>query len=160
MAQGKAAAGFRLGVAGCAFEELQPCSVIVLVVNIVSVFSGEREGHSPVAADRYGPTAFAVALELMQSQAPKRHVFRSDCRLQLRQDEAKPLGLFWSDARLSTRQKEPLQPLMLEAPDYLRSVTSRVTHIKTPNVKAVRPDAAGGRSEPAPGWAASRLRHP
>ena len=28
------------------------------------------------------------------------------------------------------------------------------------NVKAVRPDAAGGRSEPAPGWAALRLRHP
>jgi hypothetical protein len=33
MAQGKAAAGFRLGVAGCAFEVLQPCSVIGLVVN-------------------------------------------------------------------------------------------------------------------------------
>ena len=28
------------------------------------------------------------------------------------------------------------------------------------NVKAVRPDAAGGRSEPAMGWAASRLWHP
>jgi hypothetical protein len=114
VAQGKAAAGFRQGVVGYTFEELQPCSVIVLVVNIISVFTGEREGNSPVAADRYGPTAFAVALKLMQSQSRKRHVIRSDCRLQLRQDEAKPLGLFWSDARLSTRQKEPLNPLCLK----------------------------------------------
>jgi len=133
MAQDKAAAGFRQGVAGYAFEELQPCLVIVLVINISSVFSGEREGNSPVATDRHGPTAFAVALQLMQSQSRKRHVFRSDCRLQLRQDEAKPLGLFWSDARFRTRQEEPLQPLMLEAPDHLPSVTLRVTHIKTPN---------------------------
>ena len=29
-----------------------------------------------------------------------------------------------------------------------------------PNELAVRLDAAGGRSEPAQGWAASRLRHP
>ena len=113
--------------------------MIVLVVNIVSVFSGEREGHSPVAADRHGPTAFTVALELMQSQARKRHVFRSDCRLQLRQDEAKPLGLFWSDAGFRTRQEEPLQPLMLEAPDHLRSVTLSVTHIKTPNEAVEKP---------------------
>jgi hypothetical protein len=133
MAQGKAAAGFRQGVVGYAFEELQPCSVIVLVVNIISVFSGERKGNSPVAADRYGPTAFAVALELMQSQSRERHVFWSGCRLQLRQDEAKPLGLFRSDARFRTCQEEPLQPLMLEAPDHLRSVTSSVTHFKTPN---------------------------
>jgi hypothetical protein len=119
MAQGKAAAGFRQGVVDYAFEELQPCSVIVLVVNIINVFSGEREGNSPVAADRDGPTAFPGALQLMQSQSRKRHVFRSDCRLQLRQDEAKPFGLFWSDAGFRTRQEESLQPLMLEAPDHL-----------------------------------------
>ena len=28
----------------------------------------------------------------------------------------------------------------------------------TPNVEAVRPDAAGGRSEPAPGWASCWIR--
>jgi len=65
MAQGKAAAGFRQGAAGYAFEELQPYSVIVLVVNIISIFSGEREGNSPIAADRYGPTAFPVTLQLI-----------------------------------------------------------------------------------------------
>ena len=152
MAQGKAAEGFRPGVAGCAFEGLQPCSVIVLVVNIVSVFSDEGEGHSPVAADRYGPTTFTVALELMQSQARKRHVIRSDCRLQLRQDEAKAPGLFWSDARFRTRQEEPLQPLMLEAPDHLRSVTLRVTHIKTPNVAVQGAPACAARRR-SPGTA-------
>jgi hypothetical protein len=31
--------------------------------------------------------------------------------------------------------------------------------LMTPNVLAARPDAAGERSEPAPGWAASRLRY-
>ena len=52
----------------------------------------------------------------------------------VRQDEAKPLGLFWSDAGFRTRQEESLQPLMLEAPDHLRSVTLCVTQIKTANV--------------------------
>ena len=31
---------------------------------------------------------------------------------------------------------------------------------RKPNEKAVRPNAVGGRSEPAPGWAASQLWHP
>src|SRR6185295_13831694 len=114
MAQGKAAAGFRQGVVGYAFEELQPCSVIVLVVNIISVFSGESEGNSPVAADRYGPTAFAVALQLMQSQSRKRHVFRNDCRLQLRQDEAKPLGCSGRMPDLAPVRKNRSNPLCLK----------------------------------------------
>ena len=62
MVQGKAAGGFRQGAVGCAFEELQPYSVIVLVVDVISVLPGERESNSPVSADRDGPTTFAAAL--------------------------------------------------------------------------------------------------
>jgi hypothetical protein len=116
--------------------------MIVLVVDVKSVFPVEGEGNSPVAADRYRPSAFAVALQLMQPQSRKRHVFRSYGRVQLSQDEAQPLGLLWPDASLRARNEEALQPLMLEAPDHPASVTSCVTQIKTPNVRVQRPAAA------------------
>jgi hypothetical protein len=107
--------------------------MIVLVVSVQRVFPVEGEGNSPVAADRHRPSAFPVALQLVQPQTRKRHVLRRHSRLQLSQDEAQPLGLLWPDASLRTRQEEALQPLMLEAPDHLTSVTSCVTQIKTPN---------------------------
>ena len=37
--------------------------------------------------------------------------------------------------------------LFIDFPPFAAAITER------PNAKAVRPDAAGGRSEPAPGWA-------
>src|ERR1700741_4235499 len=107
--------------------------MIVLVIDIQNVFPVEGEGNSPVAADRHPPSTFPVALQLMQPQSRKRHVFRSHRRVQLSQDEAQPLGLLWPDASLRTRQEEALQPLKLEAPDHSTSVTSCVTQIKTPN---------------------------
>ena len=43
-------------------------SVVILVIDGVSVFTDEREGNPPVAAYRYSPRAPAVTSERMKVQ--------------------------------------------------------------------------------------------
>jgi hypothetical protein len=44
-------------------------SVIVLIVDVYSIFAGEGKSDSPIATDRDRPSALQLSLERMQSKA-------------------------------------------------------------------------------------------
>src|SRR3990172_8955266 len=68
-------------------------SVVVLVINVVCVFSCEKEGYTPVAAHLYGPNALAIPLQGMKSQSGESHILWRCRRAQPAQNKFKPLSV-------------------------------------------------------------------
>ena len=93
-------------------------SVIVLVINCVSILADKSERYPPVTANGHGPRAFAVTREPVKAQPWKGHVLWRRGRAQAAQDQAQPFGLLWLDTGLRAGLEEFGQPLVPEAADH------------------------------------------
>jgi len=93
-------------------------SVVVLVINVVCVLSNEKESYAPVAADRYGPNAFAISLQGMKSQSREPHILWGCCRAQPAQNQFEPFSMSRLDARFRASLEELGQSLVFETPDH------------------------------------------
>ncbi len=93
-------------------------SVIVLVINGVSILADKLERYPPVTANGHGPRAFAVTREPVKTQPWKGHVLWRRGRAQAAQDQAQPFGLLWLDTGLRAGLEEFGQPLVPEAADH------------------------------------------
>jgi len=92
-------------------------SVVVLAINVVRVLSNEKERYTPVAADLYGPNAFAIPLQGMKSQSGEPHILWRCRRAQPGQNKFEPFGMLRLDARFRAGLKKPGQSLVLEIAD-------------------------------------------
>ncbi len=94
-------------------------SVIILVIDEISVLPNELKCDLPVPAYRHRPTTLPVTLERMKIHPGKRHIFRSGCRIQTAQNKAQPFSVLCLDASSGPGLKELAQTFVLEAADHL-----------------------------------------
>src|SRR3990172_1724059 len=92
-------------------------SVVVLVINVVCVLSYEKERYTPVAANLYGPNAFAMSLQGMKSQSGAPHILWRCRRAQPAQNKFEPFSMLHLDARFRASLEKRGQSLVLETAD-------------------------------------------
>ena len=92
--------------------------VVVLVINLICVFSCKKERYTPVAADRYGPNAFAIPLQGMKSQSGEPHILWGCRRAQPAQNQFESFSMLRLDARFRASLEELGQSLVFEAADH------------------------------------------
>lgn len=93
-------------------------SVVVFVINVVCVLSYEKERYTPVAADLYGPNAFAIFLQGMKSQSGEPHILWGRRRAQPAQNQFEPFSMLRLDARFRASLEELGQSLVFETADH------------------------------------------
>ena len=92
-------------------------SVVVFVINVVCVLSYEKERYTPVAANLYGPNAFAMSLQGMKSQSGEPHILWRCRRAQPAQNKFEPFSMLRLDARFRASLEKLGQSLVLETAD-------------------------------------------
>jgi len=75
-------------------------SVVILVVDHISIDARKGAREPPVAANSHRPSALPVALQRMQDQPRKRHILRFRCRVQLSQNDSQTFGVLGLYSRL------------------------------------------------------------
>ena len=93
-------------------------SVVVLVIDLVCVFAHEKERYTPVAADLYGPNAFAISLQGMKSQSGEPHILWRCRRAQPAQNKLEPFSMLRLDARFQAGLEKLGQSFVLETDDH------------------------------------------
>ena len=93
-------------------------SVMILVIDEISVLPNELKCNPPVPAYRHRPTTLPTTLERMKIQPGKRHIFRSGGRVQTAQDKAQPFSVLCLDASSGPGLEELAQTFVLEAADH------------------------------------------
>ena len=92
--------------------------VVILVINVVCVLSCEKERYTPVAADLYGPNAFAISLQGMKSQSREPHVLWRCRRAQPAQNKFEPFSMLRLYARFRAGLEKLGQSLVFETADH------------------------------------------
>lgn len=100
-------------------------SVVILVVDVLSIPIDETERHTPVCLHGHCPLAFAFPFEFMQSKAGAIHIAEGLGFIELRENEANPLGVDGLNPCSAARGEEQSQPLMSEGFDHYRDCNRR-----------------------------------
>ena len=69
--------------------------MIVLVINVMSVFIGKAKEYAPIAGNFDSPKSFQISKKLMKPQSRRIHVLRRFRRLKTVKNACEPPGMFW-----------------------------------------------------------------
>jgi hypothetical protein len=103
--------------------------VIVLVVDIVCVWTFKTERDSPIATHRNGPSTFALTFQFVKFKARKAHVLWLYRRLEPTQNQAQFSRMLVPDPRRASSLVETLKAPVSERFDHYTSVTYNVTEV-------------------------------
>lgn len=86
--------------------------MIILVIDVLGVRTGEQERHPPIGADPYRPDSRPITAKTMQSQPRQIHVLRSHGGVKSAEDETKPLRVRSLNTRSIAALEESPQSLV------------------------------------------------
>ena len=100
--------------------------MVVLTINFDDILALESKRDTPVTAYFNGPDPFAIAGQRMQNSDPVMPCLWDSSKHLTDLNQAQPFSMFGLNSRFDAPAKEPFQALMLEAYDYILSVTRAV----------------------------------
>lgn len=89
--------------------------MVILVIDLIRIFSDKGKSHSPISADLYGPCALALAFLPVKSKAGKAHILWRRRGTQAAKNESQTFSVWRLDAGFGAGLEEPDQTLVLES---------------------------------------------
>ena len=105
--------------------------MVIFQIQIVSVASLKTEGHAPIGPYRYGPGAFAAALERMQPKRGLVHILHVAGLVQRREDSPQTVNLIGFKLAGIVQFEQAPQALMFKGLDHRPTVKRQLTFVNT-----------------------------